>query len=369
VSDAKARPSRHYQAGPHIYLRGKIWQAYLPGRLPVSLRTSDRAEADRRFGAILAGTVSASNPGADPRESAIAVIVAAFEAGEHGYTRRTRRSATNRTCAFLTWCNAAGVQLPSQLTPERVDAWITERSVDVSRRTINRDLRVIRVMFRWASARGLCGSTHVVTREDLREPKREKRHVVPDPTELHEILADLRLIHVGAWKAVRALCVTGLRIEELRRLNPFDLRSGVLIIAPEPGAASIAEPGKGYETRRLVLDSEAQEIMREFFAWRAGPRTKCSEGWLLRYLHQACDDAGIERCGLHDLRRHFCTEAVNAGIPLRVVSRWLGHKDVQTTERYIAVYRSDAAIVAPVPAGVRANFRPNAKPIAKERKL
>jgi integrase len=51
----------------------------------------------------------------------------------------------------------------------------------------------------------------------------------------------------------------------------------------------------------------------------------------------ACRSAGIEGLRVHDLRRTAATRLVRGGMPIEEVSRILGHKDIQTTYRYIGV--------------------------------
>jgi integrase len=352
---------RAYQRGPHLFTRrvrsgALVWYARTKEKPKgVSLGTSDHDAAVRKFAALVAGgAASVAQELGRPVELALLDVVAAWLDAPHGYTARTHRSAKNRLRAFGKWCAAKGAVLPSEVTAEVLDAWITARGAVVARRTINRDLRVLRTMWRWAAGRGLCAAgAPAATRADLREPKREGRHVVPDAAEMRKILRALDAQHAGAAAAVRALYVTGLRIEELRRLTAFDVRDGAVHVRPEAGPAATAAPTKGYQERRIPLAARALAVVRAFLAWRAGgPRRACAEGWLLRRLARACKTAGVPRCGLHDLRRAFATEAVGAGVSVRVVSGWLGHAAVATTERYLAAYRSDDDVRAPVPAGL-----------------
>jgi integrase len=44
--------------------------------------------------------------------------------------------------------------------------------------------------------------------------------------------------------------------------------------------------------------------------------------------------AGIKNCHIHDLRHTFASYAVSNGIDLFVVSKLLGHKSIQSTQRY-----------------------------------
>lgn len=356
--------SRRYQRGPHLFQRKRggsaIWYAYIPGESKggQSLGTTDHGIATAKLRDLIAGRPRATDLGAAPRESTITEVVDAWMDAPHGYTRRTKQTHQNRMLAFGVWCRDHAVTLPHEITNAKLDAWVKDREKVVARRTINRDLRVVRRVLAWASRSSLCAPNAAVAGYvALREPKRGKRHVVPDPDEMRKILGALGELHPGACAAVTVIYATGRRIEELRRLTAFDVHDGAMHVRPEAGPAATAEPGKGYDSIVIPIAPEVERMCTTFFAWRAGPRTACSEAWLLRKLHDACDRARVPRCGLHDLRRAFATEAVNHGVQLRVVSRWLGHKDMQTTERYIAEYRSDAAVRAPIPGGLTAESR------------
>lgn len=46
-----------------------------------------------------------------------------------------------------------------------------------------------------------------------------------------------------------------------------------------------------------------------------------------RVLHSACESVETPRLSHHDLRHYFATKAIEAGVDIPTVSRWLGHKD------------------------------------------
>ncbi len=349
---------RKYQQGTHLVLRKRggssIWYVYHEGR-QTSLQTSDKAEAERRLVQFCAGGWGNRAGLGESAESTLLILAEAFLDAPHGYTRRTLASARNRLVSFGIWSATNGVQYPREVTAAKLDTWINARSSQASRRTINRDLRVIRVLFRWGFERGHClENKAVIDRKDLREPKREKRHVVPDPGEMARILAALEEQHSGAWCAARVLYGSGVRIEELRRLTFVDIRKEGLHVTPEEGAMDEAEPGKGYEERVVPINDDTRLALRAFFQWRASPRTACAEGWLLRRIAKACRSAGVPECTVHDLRRAFVTECYRANIPLPLIQKWVGHKDVRTTESYIADYRSDEKIGVPTLKALRA---------------
>lgn len=347
----KPRPRRN-QRGPHLYQRGAVWYAYLPERPDgISLRTRDEAQARIAFRALLAGAL----PSADrsrPVEHTLAECAREWLDAPHGYTTRTRQSHRERVRAWVIWCEeTARIALPHEVTPAVVDRWITERSATVARRTINRDLRSVKVCFRWCAARGLCAPVEAIAaRAILREPKRRTRRVVPSPEEMARVLA---AVPSTLRPVLATLYGTGLRIEELRRLAVGDLHDGRIYVRPELGPADTAEPSKGYRERSIPIADVVQVQVARVLAWKGTRRGRaCHKHQLRRALHAACDAAGVPRCGLHDLRRAFATECVRAGVPLTVVSGWLGHQLTSTTEAYVSTYRSDGAHVAPVPAGL-----------------
>lgn len=358
------RNHRQYVRGPHIFQRSNgVFYGYTPDKPKgFSLGTRDRAQANKVFAAILAGRLQPGRLEQAPSETSLIELVEQYLQVPHGWTRQTRRTTKNRLVAFGKWATTGGLMYPAEITPTALDRWIRERQMEVSRRTINRDLRALRLMIAWASnlERELCTPNSAIAgREYLREPHRHQRHIVPDPAEMRRIFHGLHdLGEHGALIATQVLYLTGLRIEELRRLTPFDFRDGALYVSPEPGAAAQAAETKGYRERSIPLPDGATEILRCFFAWRSGTggmgkQVGCSESWLIGKLHKACARAKIKpHCGLHDLRRAFATEAVRRGVDLIVVSHWLGHRDIKTTELYLAQYRSDRDVVAPMPTAL-----------------
>lgn len=369
-----ARPAaraRTYQRGPHLVRRGAVWYARggVFGKDGCSLRTEDRAEAERRFAAGLANPDDrrGTRAGASPPETPLPALIDRWLASAHGYSARTLQTHTNRILAWAAWCEAHGVRLASEVTHGRVDEWVGERAQAVGRRTVNRDLRTVKVCLRWAATAGLCAPCKpIADRRPLREPARSVRRVVPDPQTLAEIV---RAVAPGRPRAaIEALVATGLRIEELRRCHVGWLRPEGLEVQPEAGPAAEAWATKGYAARTIPLAPEALAVVRRYLAVAVGRRGQpITERTLLLHLHTACDAVTaarvaaqgaaeavpVPRCGLHDLRRAFVTEAFRAGVPLVTIARWVGHADVRTTEGYLASYGVDGAAVAPVALALR----------------
>lgn len=348
--------SRAYQRGPHLKRRGKIYYAVNGpfGRGGVSLNTSDQAEAQERFRVALtearerherAGGTSAETP----REETLADLLTGWIAAPHGYTRRTLATHEERVTSVVAWLAQHGAVLASEVTDELVDRWVTERAAKVSRRTINRDLRSLRVCLRWCSERGKCSMPSAVMRRGLREPSPADHALLPDPAEVRRVLEAIPA--QGYRDALLLYYATGIRYEELARLAVGDVHDGALWVQPEAGPAVTAEPTKAYKARSVPLAPEVQRVVVRFLAWRSKRRGRSAhKNALHRAIAAACETTKVPRFGLHDLRRCFATEAVRRGVPLTIVRDWLGHRLTSTTERYVGRYRSDALAVAPVPA-------------------
>lgn len=136
----------------------------------------------------------------------------------------------------------------------------------------------------------------------------------------------------GAVDALRLLSLTGARKSEITGLHwsMVDLERAVLRLPDSKTGAKI-----------VPLHAPAVEYLRELHARRdpAVPWVCPGEqGGRLHNLPRAWESiraqAKLADVRLHDLRHSFASDALNAGVPLAVVGKMLGHKRVETTARY-----------------------------------
>jgi integrase len=129
---------------------------------------------------------------------------------------------------------------------------------------------------------------------------------------------------------------TGLRRGELFSLTAadVDLQRGMLTVH-----GSNAKSGR---TRHIPLNNEAAAVLRNWL--KSNPR-KSAELIFPGRTGQAFNNikrswgavlaaAGIEKFRWHDLRHHFASRLVMAGVDLNTVRELLGHSDVKMTLRY-----------------------------------
>lgn len=62
---------------------------------------------------------------------------------------------------------------------------------------------------------------------------------------------------------------------------------------------------------------------------------------VLDRLRDALDAAGVRRIRFHDLRHTFGTRMAAAGVPMRTLQEWMGHRDLKTTMIYADYAPSD----------------------------
>ena len=90
----------------------------------------------------------------------------------------------------------------------------------------------------------------------------------------------------------------------------------------------------------------------------AGPLDKAA---ILRRFRRALKAAQLEQSHrFHDLRHTFGTAMAGTGVPMRTLQEWMGHRDIETTQRY-ADYSPSAHESAFVEAAFGRGRRPAAR--------
>jgi integrase/recombinase XerD len=205
---------------------------------------------------------------------------------------------------------------------------ITQRKVAFS--TCNQRLAGIRFFYR-----------EVLRQQDfsLRVPaKRSGR--LPEPLSRSEIA---KLLDAASNLRHRVLLMTayggGLRVSELVHLTPGDIHSARMLIR--------VNQGKGHKDRYTLLSPRLLEELRTY--WRQyrpqlwlflakDGRSPLPVATAQKVFSKAKQRAGIQHGrGIHCLRHSFATHLMEAGVPLPVIQRLLGHTCLSTTAKYLHV--------------------------------
>ena len=202
----------------------------------------------------------------------------------------------------------------------------------VSEATVNRELCCLKLVFKkaveWKSI-DVNPARDVKTYKESPEPPR-----LLEPREI-----DGLLMECPDWLKGLVACAVyaGLRSEELLHLQWRDVNweNGELLVASRRGHHT-----KNYTSRRIPMNPELIPYLRHHPRVLKSDFVFCKQDGkpfkdIRVSLKQAAKRAGIDGfIGLHQLRHAFCSHSLMGGIDPRTVQRWMGHKNLQTTEGY-----------------------------------
>jgi site-specific recombinase XerD len=163
---------------------------------------------------------------------------------------------------------------------------------------------------------------------------------LPEPLSREEVVRLLEATTNGKHRALLMTAYgTGLRTRELVGLRPEDIHSDRMLIR--------VNQGKGRKDRYTILSQRLLEELRGY--WRVyrpggwlfpnragnGPMPRGTAGRIYYTIKQR---SGVKHGhGLHTLRHSFASHLCEAGVPLPVIQRLLGHRYLTTTMRYLHV--------------------------------
>ena len=171
---------------------------------------------------------------------------------------------------------------------------------------------------------------------DIPLPKRPQR--IPELLSPSEVRRLLTASPNAKHRMLLATCYgAGLRVSEVVRLRVRDIDG-------EQGQLRIVQ-GKGRQDRLVPIGATLLDELRSYWR-RYRPKT-----WLFpgspaerhlcitsaqRAYRQALARAGIDKVGgIHALRHAYATHQLAAGMPLHILQRLLGHRDLSATQRYL----------------------------------
>ncbi len=130
---------------------------------------------------------------------------------------------------------------------------------------------------------------------------------------------------------------SGLRVSEAVKLRPEHIDSKKMLLR--------INQSKGRKDRYTILSKSSLELLRDYW------RTYQPEKWLFftkdknkhmpsetaqKVFYLAKQKAGVTRGrGIHSLRHSFATHALEQGVQLFILKRWLGHASIKTTCMYL----------------------------------
>ena len=205
--------------------------------------------------------------------------------------------------------------------------------------TIKHMLTLVRQSLKKARTLGLINNLSML--ENLELPKNQPKKITPLlPDELNLIIKNSYRTFYGDFYKV--LIYTGCRVGELiaLRWSDVDFFNGVLHIKHTDYLGDLQSVKTAHGCRQIPLYGELFSILsRRRHKAKASDRVFTNTlgrpivyRTLLDNWHWFCSSIGIyEPLGFHVLRHTFAHTALRSGIPIKVVSAWLGHSDVKIT--------------------------------------
>jgi integrase len=219
-----------------------------------------------------------------------------------------------------------GTSQLSEVTALTVDDYVSRRAQLRKPATVNRDLVVLRHMFRKAIEWGKAVENPVAHQKPLRAQNRRLRYLS------HEEMPRLLSATDDILRPIIVVALhTGLRRGELFSLTwqDVDFRLGIIRVLHTKNGERREIPMS--DTLRTTL----QAIPRRLTSDHVFPG-KTGQGLvdIRKRFHHALQEAGIAGFVFHDLRHTFASYLVMAGVDLMTVKEFLGHKDLKMTLRY-----------------------------------
>ena len=347
------RKRTHYAVGVAHLLRrrgkSRNWTGYLDGR-EVALGTPDADEAKRRLERLANERKGAASRALrapiDGKTFALTRLVMSFTdvCKPPRYTPTTAKGYLLRLASFVEWAERKRATRAGDVTYELMQLFIAERTTEgVAASTINRELQALRTCFKHARRQGLIPADPFLTEDfrslKLREPRPKPAALTLSPKQIDLALdvAD-KVCTKPVAALLRFTAGSGVRSAEAMHLESGDVRvldteSGraVLTIGPKAGWTT-----KGYRYRDVPISKRTVDAALEFIRIKGTAPTDAKTVW--NQMRAVAKAAGVPYFSMHDLRRAWASAMNFNGASMKQVSVWLGHADVQTTERYVRVF-------------------------------
>jgi integrase len=172
--------------------------------------------------------------------------------------------------------------------------------------------------------------------------------------ELDQVDALVSGAQAGPYEALdramyRTAAMTGLRLGELiaLRWRDVDWTASAVRVRSNYVLGEFGTPKSKRSTRSVPMADEVAAELDRFYQASGEPAddalvfpdprsgTPLDKAAVLRRMRKSLETAGLDTSHrFHDLRHTFGTAMAAAGVPMRTLQEWMGHRDIETTQRY-----------------------------------
>jgi integrase len=268
-----------------------------------------------------------------------------------------RKASTKETYRFLSSSHLKpapfGELELAKVRPSHIDALLEKlKSEGYSESTVRNLYAVLNSVLDGARRDELIAANPIREVKRPRVTKQEAKHLTPESVrELLDATVGTRYESV-----LRLISATGLRRGEAIGLEWSDIQFEKKImrirftVSRVQGELIKTSPKTANSRRDIPLSDGVIQLLKSHRKTQVAERLRAGDQWqdnnlvfstelgglidprnLLRAFTKAAHSAGLENVGLHTLRHSAATAMLNAGVPMHVVSRILGHSSISIT--------------------------------------
>ncbi len=265
----------------------------------------------------------------------------------------------------------------SRIDPSHVHRWFDTLSQTYAG-TANRNLDVLRSIFKYAVKQGYCMTNPCDGVKQNRKKKLNRFLSLGELSRLNVALDEVSQqgdMEACCCQVLKLVLLTGCRISEVTGLQWSYIKGREWHLPDSKTGAKVVYVGEEAQKQLVQISKQAwaqrcdsqDDVFMPLSDFVSRPN-KVGMIWLqVRAL------ANIEDVRIHDLRHTFASYAVLEGYPIPMVSKLLGHKRISSTLRYAHVDDSQVSQAAQIMGDIindivlgEAESKPKAKP--KKRK-
>ena len=209
-----------------------------------------------------------------------------------------------------------------QIIQSAIDKFILQRGTEVTRPTLNKDIRNLKTFINWCREnRYLNGNLKL---KELKEEERPVRSL--NDTEIKKLLKATGLYPSMKIRVLLALA-TGLRRGDIDSLKISDVNFEKNSIATK------SRKTKKSMASRPVLTEIMSELLKYVYGLDIGQEKLFRTKFNHRKWRKICMEAGLSELKFHDLRRTFCSLLAQNGVSTAVTQRLLEHSSPNLTNK------------------------------------
>jgi integrase/recombinase XerD len=237
--------------------------------------------------------------------------------------------------AFLAYLQGEGISDLQKVDRKDIEGFVEhEQDRGLKLSTVKMRLGIVKAFLRFMAEKGLIGEEVFPWKLKIKLPDTLPRAMDPEDVE--------RLLAAPGTERDRAMILlllrTGMRIGELLNTRMVDLNmTEKKILIYEAQKNHLGRVVYFSDDAKAALEMWLEKRDRKYEILFYGPRGKVLSYPAARMMFvNSIDRAGLSHKGytLHSLRHTFATDLLNAGMPLEVLEKLLGHTSLEVTRRY-----------------------------------